>query len=211
MTQELTVTQAAHQRRSTKSFKSDAIPEATLQAIINATLSAPSSWNFQPTRIVLIKDSAQKEALADVAWRQKQILEAPVTMIFLASVRGWEKTMDSIIQTAVDSGAWSASTADFIRANAPKFQDALGAKQREYALKDAMICATHAALAAEALGLGSCYMNGWDEAGVKKVIGAEGNEDIAVALVLPIGYPAVTPANPGRLPQAQTVFVDRLS
>ena len=210
MIQELPVYKAALKRRSIKAFKTDPIPEPILQKLIDATLSAPSSWNFQPTRIVLIQSEEQKQALADVAWGQKQLLQAPVTFVFAASVRGWEKNMGKIIQQAVEQGAWSAGFGDFIRQNAPGFQNSLGAKQREYALKDAMIAATTTALAAESLGLGSCFMNGWEEEGVKKVIGAEGDEDIAIALVLPVGYALDTPKNPGRLPQEDMVFIDRL-
>jgi len=81
-------------------------------------------------------------------------------------------------------------------------------KSREYAIKDAMIAATHTALAAESLGLSTCYMNGWVEDQVKAVIGA--GDDLAIALLLPVGYAAEPRQNPGRLPLSATVFVDRV-
>ena len=73
-----------------------------------------------------------------------------------------------------------------------------------------MIAAIHTALAAEAMGLASCFMNGWQEAAVKKVIGAENRSDIVVALRLPIGYAAEPRQNPGRLTLSKNVFVDSL-
>lgn len=209
MSQELTVTAAAAKRRSTKAFKTDPIPDDILKKILDATIAAPSSFNMQPTRIVLIRSDEQKQALAAVAWGQKQILQAPVTMIFAVALRGWEKNLEPIVQQAVSAGAWGDKMAAMARAAVPDFQKNLGSREREYAVKDAIISATHAALAAEALGLGSCFMNGWVEEGVKKIIGVEGNPDIAIALLLPIGYALETPKNPGRLPQSQTVFIDR--
>ena len=208
---ELTVADSIRARRSMKSFKSDPIPEATLQELVSLMQDAPSSWNFQPTRVVMIRSMAQKEALAGAAWGQKQILEAPVTFVFAVSIRGWEKNMSEILKSGVSSGAWPQKFADWIGENAPGFQKGLGDKEREYAIKDAIIMATTLALAAQSKGYSNCYINGWDEAKVKEIIGAEGDKDIAIALLLPIGLPNSQPKHPGRLPSAKTIFTDRIS
>ena len=208
---ELTVADSIRARRSMKSFKSDPIPEATLQELLSLMQDAPSSWNFQPTRVVMIRSMAQKEALAAAAWGQKQILEAPVTFVFAVSIRGWEKNMSEILKSGVSSGAWPQKFADWIGENAPGFQKGLGDKEREYAIKDAIIMATTLALAAQSKGYSNCYINGWDEVKVKEIIGAEGDKDIAIALLLPIGLPNSQPKHPGRLPSSKTIFTDRIS
>jgi len=208
---ELTVADSIRTRRSIKSFKNDPIPEGILQELLSLMQDAPSSWNFQPTRVVMIRSMAQKEALAAAAWGQKQILEAPVTFVFAVSIRGWEKNMGEILKSGVSSGAWPQKFADWIGENAPGFQKGLGDKEREYAIKDAIIMATTLALAAQSKGYSNCYINGWDEAKVKEIIGAEGDSDIAIALLLPIGLPNSLPKHPGRLPSAKTIFTDRIS
>ena len=208
---ELTVADSIRARRSIKSFKNDPIPEGVLQELLSLMQDAPSSWNFQPTRVVMIRSMAQKEALAAAAWGQKQILEAPVTFVFAVSIRGWEKNMGEILKSGVSSGAWPQKFADWIGENAPGFQKGLGDKEREYAIKDAIIMATTLALAAQSKGYSNCYINGWDEAKVKEIIGAEGDIDIAIALLLPIGLPNSLPKHPGRLPSAKTIFTDRIS
>jgi len=205
-----TVAEAIRARRSIKSFKSDSIPEPVLQELLSLMQEAPSSWNFQPTRVVLIRSKEQKEALAAAAWGQKQILEAPVTFVFAVSIRGWDKHMDEILKTGVSSEAWPQKFADWIRENAPGFQKGLGEREREYAIKDAMIMATTLALAAQERGYGNCYINGWDEAKVKQIIGVEGDKNIGIALVLPIGVPASHPKHPGRLHPSKTIFTDRI-
>ena len=207
---ELTVADSIRARRSIKSFKNDPIPEGVLQELLSLMQDAPSSWNFQPTRVVMIRSMAQKEALAAAAWGQKQILEAPVTFVFAVSIRGWEKNMDEVLKTGVASGAWPQKFADWIRENAPGFQKGLGDKEREYAIKDAMIMATTLAIAAESKGYSNCYINGWDEVKVRQIIGAQEDKNIAIALVLPIGVPAAQPKHPGRLPASKTIFTDRL-
>jgi nitroreductase len=208
---ELTVADSIRTRRSIKSFKNDPIPEGVLQELLSLMQDAPSSWNFQPTRVVMIRSMAQKEALAAAAWGQKQILEAPVTFVFAVSIRGWEKNMGEILKLGVDSGAWPQKFADWIGENAPGFQKGLGDKEREYAIKDAIIMATTLALAAQSKGYSNCYINGWDEVKVKEIIGVEGDSDIAIALLLPIGLPNSLPKHPGRLPSSKTIFTDRIS
>jgi nitroreductase len=207
---ELTTAQAIRQRRSIKSFKSDPIPEPILKELVDLMREAPSSWNFQPTRVVMIRSKEQKEALAAAAWGQKQILEAPVTFVFAVSIQGWERHMDSILKTGVDTGAWPQKFADWIRASAPGFQDSLGEKQREYAMKDAIIMATTLALAAESKGYGTCYMNGWDEKKVLEIIGLEHDKNCGITLVLPVGVPGDRPKNPGRLDAGKIVFTDKI-
>ncbi|SDU15367.1 Nitroreductase [Verrucomicrobium sp. GAS474] len=209
----LPLSDAIHQRRSVKSFKPDAIPAEILEQVITLTLAAPSSFNLQPWRIVVVDDPAQKEALAEVCWKQKQITQAPAVFVFAVDLKGWEKTLPATFDEARRLGAWPEKVIEFFGGAIPGFQHGLEANGliREYTIKDALIAATHTALAAESLGLGSCFMNGWTEDGVKKVIGAEGNPDIAIALVLPVGYPAEVPKFSGRLPASQTVFKNRLS
>jgi len=205
----LTVPEAIRVRRTTKRFKPDPIPEATLKELIALTLAAPSSWNMQPWRIVLVDDPAQKEALGKACWNQPQIATAPVTFIFAVSLHGWETTLETTIKTGVELGAWTEKTAAYFRASIPGFQKGLGDKLREYAIKDALT-ATHLALAAESLGLNSCFMNGWMEESVKEIIGAKDNPDIAIALLLPVGYGDAVYTYAGRLPESVTVFRNRL-
>jgi hypothetical protein len=207
---DLTTAESIRNRRSIKSFKNDPIPEGVLQELLSLMQDAPSSWNFQPTRVVMVRSMAQKEALSAAAWGQKQILEAPVTFVFSVSIRGWEKNMDEILNTGVSSGAWPQKFADWIRDNAPGFQKGLAEKEREYAIKDAMIMATTLALAAQSKGLSTCYINGWDEAKVKEIIGVDGDKNIAIALLLPVGLANAEAKHPGRLPAAKTIFTDRL-
>jgi nitroreductase len=209
--QPLSVPDAIRVRRTTKKFKPDPIPDATLQELIALTLAAPSSYNMQQWRLVVVDDAKQKAALTKAAYNQPNVATAPVTFVFAASIRGWEKTLPHTIKTALELGAWTQKTADYFAKAIPGFQYGLAEKEREYAIKDAMIAATHCALAAESLGLNSCLMNGWKEDAVKEVIGVKDDPDIVIALLLPIGYGEAAYVYAGRLPEEHTVFRNRIS
>ena len=203
---------AIQTRRAVKSFKDIPIPPDMLQRLVDLTVCAPSSYNQQDWRIVLVQSAEQKQALAEAAFGQKQVSQAPVTFVFAANIEAWkdEDTMEKIYQSGLASGAWPQKAVDHFRTVVPQFQSNLGPKAREYAIKDTMIAATHTALAAQAMGLSSCFMNGWQEDKVKAVIGASDRPEICIALLLPVGYAAEGRKNPGRLPLATNVFVDHL-
>jgi nitroreductase len=208
--QVLDVQTAILQRRSIKAFKSDPIDPATLRQLLELVVAAPSSYNLQDWRIILVQDDATKAELAKSAYNQQQVLQAPVTFVFAADPNAWKGDLTPIYQQGIQRGVWTPETVEYFKMAIPKFQMSLESRTREYALKNAMIAATHLVLAAEGLGLSTCFMNGWIEDDVKKVIGAENDPDLAIAVVVPVGYEAESRGNPGRLPFAYNVFVDRL-
>lgn len=209
-TQPLDVPSAIVQRRSIKSFKPDAIAPELLRRLVELTVAAPSSFNIQDWRIVLVQDDAQKQALCEASWNQQQVLQAPVTFVFAADGTAGEGDLTPIYEQGLSSGAWTEGTVEYFKTSIPQFQAGLGDKRREYAIKDAVIAAVHLTLAAESLGLSTCYMNGWIEEKVKAVIGAENDPNLAIALLIPVGYAAEPRKNPGRLPFSANVFVDRM-
>jgi nitroreductase len=206
----LDVPTAILQRRSIKNFKPDPIAPELLRQLLELTVAAPSSFNIQDWRIIVVVDPDQKAALGAACFNQPQILQAPVNLVFAADIKAGERDITPIIEQGMKTGAWSEGTASYFKKAIPEFSVGLGDKAREYAIKDAIIAATHTMLAAESLGLSTCMMNGWIEAKVKAVIGAENDSDIAIALVLPIGYAAEPRKNPGRMPFEFNVSLDRI-
>ncbi|WP_028083354.1 nitroreductase family protein [Dolichospermum circinale] len=209
-TQALDVPSAIVQRRSIKTFKPDSISPDLLKQLVELTVAAPSSFNVQCWRIVLVQEETQKQALCAASYNQKQIIQAPVTFVFAADTAAGEKDLTPILEQGLATGAWNEGTVNYFRNAIPQFQAGLGEKRREYAIKDAMIAATNLVLAAESLGLSTCFMNGWIEEQVKAIIGAENNPDIAIAVLVPVGYAAEPRLNPGRLPLSLNVSVDKL-
>jgi nitroreductase len=206
----LSVPDAIRRRRSVRSFRPDPISPDLLRELLELTVAAPSSWNLQPWQIVVVKDEAQRVALQRFSYGQRQVGEAPVTLVFAVSNDLWRRNIEPMVAQAETQGAWSAEYCAGVRVRAPQQQENLERRgqMREFNIRDAMVAATQAMLAAESLGLATCMMSGWQEEMVKEVIGAGGNEDIGIAVLLDIGYPAETPVSPGRL--AHNVFLERL-
>ncbi len=206
----LDVPTAILQRRSIKTFAPTPVPDDLLRELITLTVAAPSSYNLQDWRIVIIQDEVQKAAIAEACFGQQQPIQAPLTIVFAADPNAWKKDLTPIYEQGMAKGVWTAETVEYFKSAIPKFQASLGDRTREYAIKDAMIAATHFVLAAESLGLSTCFMNGWSEEKVKAVLGVSDDPDLAIAVIVPIGYGAELRGNPGRLPFEYNVFVDQM-
>jgi FMN reductase [NAD(P)H] len=75
--------------RSERSYKSDPIPDEILDSIIESAHLAPTSINTQQISIVVVKDAAHRQRIAEIAGGQPWIAKAPV---FLAIVADLYKT-----------------------------------------------------------------------------------------------------------------------
>lgn len=208
----LSVAKAIESRRSTKDFAETPIDQETLDEVLRLTVAAPSSWNLQPWRIVVIESEEDRQKLHQACFQQRQVLEAPVTLVFAVDQQAWQSDMETVIDHARKVGAWPESYCQIAQQAIPGGQNALEkvGLLREYAIKDAMIAATHAVLAATELGLKTTFMNGWMEPAVKEVIGAKDREEISIAVLVTMGHADDVLPNPGRLPKERTIFHHRL-
>ena len=70
---EKTLSQVIAQRRSTPSFEGEPIPPADLKQILLAGLSAPSGYNMQPWRFIVVSSPEQKRRLRAASYNQAKI------------------------------------------------------------------------------------------------------------------------------------------
>ena len=199
-------------RRANREFLPDALPEDEITDFLDVVLRAPSAFNMQARSIVRVEDPEVRAAVHEATRGQKQVLQAPLVLAFIAEPDGWEDTFDEVAAQYLASGQWDDVAAAAKRDRIAEFQKVrrdLG-RSREYAIRDAMIAASFAMLAAEARGWASSPMTGFDEEALKKALGAgDSARDVSVALLLAVGRPAGAPRDPGRLPLERRVYVDR--
>lgn len=196
----ISVSDAITSRRSHRHYLSDPIPSELLDRLLELTLEAPSAWNYQGRSIVVASDPDVRAGLESATGGQPHPREAPVVLVFLAELKAWERDNSDVFESALGNRAWSQQFASGSAESSRAFQQDLVERglEREYAVKDAVIAASFAMLAATELGLVCSPMNGWDEARVKKVVGIDDRDDIAVALLLPVGFAAEDRRHPGR-------------
>lgn len=101
------VLEAIKSRRSIRAFKSQEIPEETINKLIEAACWAPSAGNIQPWEFIIVRNNEIKRRLVEAALGQEFIAEAPVVIVVCAneerSARGYGlrgKTLYCIQDTA---------------------------------------------------------------------------------------------------------------
>ena len=198
-------------RRSHREFLPDALPEDEVREFLDLVMTSPSAFNMQDRAVVRIEDPDVRAAVHAAARKQRQVLEAPLLLAFIAEPDGWEDTFDEVASQYLAAGRWDDAFAAEKRDRIADFQKQrrdLG-RSREYALRDATIAASFAMLAAEARGWATSPMTGFDEEALKAAIGADDSaRDVSVALLLAVGRPVGAPKDPGRLPLERRVYVD---
>ncbi|HSC89046.1 MAG TPA: nitroreductase family protein [Polyangiaceae bacterium] len=123
--------------RSVRAFGSERLPTGTLELLIAAAQSAPSSANLHAWSVVAVENPARKARLARLCDDQVSILEAPVFLVWLADLARLRRLAESY-GTASEALNYLDS---FVRA-----------------LIDVSLAAQNAATAAESLGLGTCFV-----------------------------------------------------
>ena len=176
---------AAH--RSIRRYRPDPIPDADLDAVLHAATRASSSGNMQTYSIIVTKDAERRAALWKMHFEQDMIREAPLLLTFVVD---WNRM-----------NTWCrARDAD------PGYDNFLCFL---VGFADALIAAQNAALAAEALGYGICYMGTTICATPELCEFFDLPEGVFPATTLVVGKPAEDPETRARLPVDSIVHEER--
>ena len=163
---------------SVRSYKPDLVPPALVEAIVAAGQRASTSSNLQMWSVVAVADAATRQTLAELCGQQEHIAQAP---LFLA---------------------WCADLARLERACALRgySQENRYLENFLVAAVDAAIAMQNAALAAESLGLGICYI-GAIRNRPQEVIDLLGLPPLVMPIAgMTVGWPAGEPTIRPRLP-----------
>jgi nitroreductase len=190
-------------RRAHRHFKPDPLPEGVLEEILRLASLAPSGFNMQPWRFVVVADTSAKERLWEVSYKQPKILEAPATVICCGETTGWADTMEEVVAEGLRLGAYNDAYADHVRKAVPDVVE--GWDPDLWVNRHVMIAATCLMLVAESLGVQSCPMEGFVEDEVKEAFGIP--KDVRVVCLVSLGFASEPPkVFPGRLPLERLVF-----
>ena len=178
------VTEAADSRRSVRRFTSDTIPESDLRELVRLAGRAPSAWNIQPWRFVVVTDPAVKERLRDAAYGQQQVTSAPAVIVLYSDMRDALATIDDAIHPDVQGEQREAQKKGILAAFAKKSDD----ERESWGVQQSNIALGYLLLLAEGMGLGTSPMAGFQPAKVKEILALPAH--VQIPAIVAIGYPA---------------------
>jgi FMN reductase (NADPH) len=125
-----------HQHGSVRSYKPDPVPEKMIRDIVNAGQRASTSSNLQTYSVVVTTDQDKRTKLKEITNGQRHVGEAPVFLAWCADFNRLK-----VVCQHQDYRIEAGYLENFMVATI-----------------DAAIASQNAALAAESLGLGICYI-----------------------------------------------------
>lgn len=154
-------------RRAINFFDPDKdVDDATLRQIIEEAAMAPSSFNLQPWKVVIFRNSEQKQTLRKLAADQPKVTEAPVVLMILGDRDGFKEgngTFEGLFANAFkpEQRDWFVNTTKGLYGTSEAFTQA-------FANKNAGLFAMSLMYAASDKGLHTHPMDGFDHDGAKK-------------------------------------------
>ena len=173
-----------------------------IKELISYAAEAPSAFNLQQWRYIAVDTPEQKARLKAVAYNQEKVGTAAVTFIVLGDLRAYE-AMPTILKPLVDAGQFTPEKAEAMVANTSKNYINNAQLARDEAIRGASLGAMTLMLAAEAKGLVSGPMVGFDpEALVREF---QVPERYIPVMLIAVGHPA-----PGNFPRKPRLSVDQV-
>lgn len=203
--QEKSLSQAIRERRATPSFDGTPIPPEDLRKILEAGLSAPSGYNLQPWRFIVVQGEEQKRRLRGAAYNQAKVEEASAVIVACGDADGWRKDLEPILEEGLEHGMTEGYAAR-ARVAVPNFLSQFSSDQMHGWLnKMVMIAVTHMLLMAEVMGYDTAPMEGFEQEKVHEVLRLP--LSYWVVALLAVGHlKGEDKFNGGRFEMGRTVF-----
>ena len=123
--------------RSVRRFLPSDVSDEQLRTLVAAAQSAPTSSNLQPWSVVAVRDPERRRRLATLAARQEFVAQAPLLLVWVADL--------SRARRMAERHGRKLEAADYLETALIGFIDVA-------------LAAQNAVVAAESLGLGSCFV-----------------------------------------------------
>ena len=209
------LSEAIRDRRATQSFEHVPIHALDLQKIIRAGLEAPSGYNLQPWRFIVVRDGEQKKKLKEAAFGQQKIAEASAVIVALGDPEGWKNgDLEQMLKHAADHGFGGPQDHEGARRSVTNF---LGGEPGSaggvaptfdlWANRHVMIAFTTMMWMAEVLGYDTAPMEGFEEDKVKELLHVPKRVRVVALLAIGRRKGADKPYG-GRFDTSHTVFAE---
>lgn len=202
----LSAPEAIARRRATRRFDSERpLPDALLARILHLATFAPSSFNLQPWRFLVVRSAANRRKLRGCAFNQPKVTDAPVVVIVLGYQTPERSHLLPMIERMQSLGVIDAEAAAELvgraRAAFARITD-----RALWATRSTMLAASTLMLAAESLDVASAPMEGFDERKLKHAFGVP--DDHSVCCLIALGFAAEQKPFPGRFMLEEVCYLE---
>jgi nitroreductase len=199
----MNVFEAIESRRAVKAFDPEhEMPADDFKKLMHAGRLAPTAFNIQHTRFLVVRDPELRKKIRDVSWDQSQVTDASVLIIVCADEKAWEKDPARYWRHAAQP------VQDFM---VPTIKDYYGNRemaQRDETMRSCGLAAQNLMLAAKGLGYDSCPMDGFDFDAVADMINLPDDHVISMFVTVGKGIKEPNPRS-GPIEEDEQILFDR--
>ena len=182
------IMKAIQERRSINFFETNKkIPDDKIKELLEIANLAPSSFDMQPWKVIVVRDPERKKVLRKCAMDQAKVEEASAVFIIIADPKGVEENRDKVLDSWQKLGYMKPDMRETYAGMVKSLygiEDSLTRKL--FATKNASLFAMNLMLAAKGVGLETHPMDGFDEACIKKEFNIPA--DKIIPMLIAIGY-----------------------
>lgn len=195
------------ERRATPTFAHEHVPLEAISQALALAAQAPSGFNFQPWRFLVLTEAGQKKRLWEAANHQEKITQASAVIIAFGQRKGWQEHIDEIVRLSGARRGQDAAAQQKQKNDALAFLAHL--PPAVWINRQVMIAFTHLMLAFESLGWDTAPMEGFDAASVVRAFSLPDDAEVVALLAVGRARDAHIP-HPGRLEVSRIAFLDHL-
>ena len=163
------LSRAVIERRATPSFDGSPIPDKDLKQIIEAGVLAPSGYNLQPWRFVVVRTPEQRKRLRWASYNQAKVEEASAVIVACGDADGWRKgDLEEMLRLG-RLGGMPENYAEQAKENIPEYLSN-HPNLPMWLNRHVMIALTTMMWMAEVLGYDTAPMEGFEEEKVREVL-----------------------------------------
>ncbi len=163
------LSQVIHERRATPSFDGSPVPDGDLRTILDAGRHAPSGYNMQPWRFVVVRTPEQKRKLRSACYNQPKVEEASLVIVACGDADGWRNgDLDEMLRMGREGGM-PENYAEQAKAAIPNYLSD-HPNLPMWLNRQVMIAFTHMMLMAESMGYDTAPMEGFEQEKVHEVL-----------------------------------------
>ena len=204
----LTAPEAIARRRATRHFDpTRPLPDDLLKSILHLATFAPSGYNLQPWRFLVVRSQANRERLAAASYGQPKIGEAPVVVIVLGYHNPQKTHLNAMVQTQVELGAITPDIGKGMTVMAARAVDNTP-NIEVWTTRSTMLAASTLMIAAESLGVDSAPMEGFELEKVKAAFGIPDDHSVCCLVALGFAKPGTEKKFPGRFGLDEVCYLE---
>lgn len=198
-------TEAILSRRAVKHYDPNyKLTDGEIRELIELARNAPTSFNIQNRRFLVVQDMEVRRELRAAAWDQAQVTDASLVVLLCGDLKAHLREPERYWRHAPDN------VREMMVPALKQFYEGREWLQRDEVMRSCGMAAQTLMLAAQEKGLESCPMIGFNQEEVARIVNLP--EDYVIGMMVVVGK-GTKPAWPkgGQIPYEEVVTFDKWS